>query len=90
MVGGTNDANREEIGSFTFLQTIPSAPLPRMSTVPGGNAVLRAQPFLYFPCGIIRGALASMGINATVQAETTELPGATFQIKSIVNTTTGK
>lgn len=31
-----------------------------------------------------------MGINATVQAETTELPGATFQIKSIVNTTAGK
>merc|ERR1712098_1010507 len=30
------------------------------------------------------GALASMGINATVQAETSELPGATFQIKSIV------
>lgn len=46
--------------------------------------------FLYFPCGIIRGALASMGINATVQAESTELPGATFQIKSIVNTSTGK
>jgi hypothetical protein len=42
------------------------------------------QQFLWFPCGIIRGALASMGINATVQAETSELPGATFQIKSIV------
>ncbi|ATZ58809.1 Bctrs33 [Botrytis cinerea B05.10] len=65
-------------------------PFARMSTEPGGNAVIRAQPFLYFPCGIIRGALASMGINATVHAETTELPGATFQIKSIVNTTTGK
>jgi hypothetical protein len=42
------------------------------------------EQFLWFPCGIIRGALASMGINATVQAETSELPGATFQIKSIV------
>ncbi|PQE08950.1 hypothetical protein CJF32_00002686 [Rutstroemia sp. NJR-2017a WRK4] len=60
-------------------------PFARMSTEAGGQAVVRAQPFLYFPCGIIRGALASMGINATVQAETTELPGATFQIKSIVN-----
>lgn len=40
--------------------------------------------FLWFPCGVIRGALASMGIHATVQAETSELPGATFQIKSIV------
>ncbi|KAM3073404.1 hypothetical protein ACMFMF_006611 [Clarireedia jacksonii] len=60
-------------------------PFARMSTEAGGQAVIRAQPFLYFPCGIIRGALASMGINATVQAETTELPGATFQIKSIAN-----
>jgi len=39
--------------------------------------------FLWFPCGIIRGGLASMGINATVQAETSELPAATFQIKTI-------
>ncbi|KAL2067918.1 hypothetical protein VTL71DRAFT_16016 [Oculimacula yallundae] len=59
-------------------------PFSRMSTEAGGQAVIRAQPFLWFPCGIIRGALASMGINATVQAETSELPGATFQIKSIV------
>jgi len=58
-------------------------PLKRMSTVAGGMAVVRAQPFLWFPCGIIRGALASMGINATVQAETSDLPIATFQIKSI-------
>ncbi|KAK0100115.1 Trafficking protein particle complex subunit 33 [Cadophora gregata] len=59
-------------------------PFARMSTEAGGQAVVRAQPFLWFPCGIIRGALASMEINATVQAETSELPGATFQIKSIV------
>ncbi|OBT48367.1 hypothetical protein VE00_01169 [Pseudogymnoascus sp. WSF 3629] len=58
-------------------------PFSRMSTEAGGQAVVRAQPFLWFPCGVIRGALASMGINATVQAETSELPGATFQIKSI-------
>jgi trafficking protein particle complex subunit 6 len=44
---------------------------------------VKAQPFLYFPCGIIPGALASMGINASVQAETSELPGATFQVKSL-------
>lgn len=58
-------------------------PFSRMSTVAGGQAVVRAQPFLWFPCGIIRGALAAMGIIATVQAETSELPGATFQIKSL-------
>lgn len=39
--------------------------------------------FLWFPCGIVRGALAALGINATVQAEVHDLPGAVFQIKSI-------
>ncbi|RKF55542.1 Uncharacterized protein C13G6.05c [Golovinomyces cichoracearum] len=59
-------------------------PFARMSAEAGGQAVIRAQPFLWFPCGIIRGALANMGIEATVQAETNELPAAIFQIKSIV------
>ncbi|KAI0128653.1 transport protein particle component [Xylariales sp. AK1849] len=58
-------------------------PLSRMSTDTGGQAVVRAQPFLWFPCGIVRGALAALGINATVQAESNELPGAVFQIKTI-------
>ncbi|MCJ1248327.1 Trafficking protein particle complex subunit 33 [Trapelia coarctata] len=58
-------------------------PFARMSMQSSSEAVMRAQPFLWFPCGVIRGALASMNINATVQAETLELPGATFQIKTI-------
>ncbi|KAI1502272.1 transport protein particle component [Biscogniauxia marginata] len=57
-------------------------PLSRMSASAGGQAVAKAQPFLWFPCGILRGALAAMGISATVQAETSELPGAVFQIKT--------
>ncbi|KAL6800503.1 transport protein particle component [Trichoderma sp. SZMC 28012] len=58
-------------------------PFSRMSTETGSQAVLRAQPFLWFPCGIIRGALAALGISATVQAEVNELPAAIFQIKTI-------
>ncbi|KAI9757846.1 MAG: SUMO ligase siz1 [Chaenotheca gracillima] len=67
-------------------------PLGRMSTEAGAQAIPKAQPdtilmqsvqFLWFPCGVVRGALASMGINATVQAETTDLRGATFQIKTV-------
>ncbi|KAL8701387.1 MAG: hypothetical protein Q9224_000531 [Gallowayella concinna] len=61
-------------------------PLTRMSMSSSTEALVEAQPFLWFPCGVVRGALASMGIDATVQAETAELPGATFQIK----TTTAK
>jgi hypothetical protein len=41
------------------------------------------KKFLWFPCGIVRGALAALGITATVQAETSELPGAVFQIKTV-------
>ncbi|KAL8972854.1 MAG: hypothetical protein Q9183_000329 [Haloplaca sp. 2 TL-2023] len=58
-------------------------PLSRMSMSTPAEAVSNAQPFLWFPCGVIRGALASMGIIATVQAETSELPAATFQIKTL-------
>jgi hypothetical protein len=58
-------------------------PFSRMSTDAGGQAVARAQPFLWFPCGIVKGALAALGIDATVQAEISELPGAVFQIKTI-------
>lgn len=48
-----------------------------------GKLTSEVDQFLWFPCGIVRGALAAMGINATVQAETSELPGAVFQIKTI-------
>ncbi|KAL8746805.1 MAG: hypothetical protein Q9190_001210 [Brigantiaea leucoxantha] len=57
-------------------------PFARMSMSSPSEALAQAQPFLWFPCGIISGVLASLGINATVQAETSELPGATFQIKT--------
>ncbi|EER29046.1 Trafficking protein particle complex subunit 33 [Coccidioides posadasii str. Silveira] len=57
-------------------------PFQRMSMVVRSEAVTRAQSYLWFPCGIIRGVLASLGISATVQAESADLPGATFQIKT--------
>ncbi|KAE9978274.1 hypothetical protein BLS_009456 [Venturia inaequalis] len=58
-------------------------PLGKMSLERGRDGMMaQAQPFLYFPAGLIRGALFAMGIKATVQAETSELPGATFQIRT--------
>ena len=47
------------------------------------NSIARAQPFLYFPAGVVRGCLAALGIVATVTAETGGLPGATFQIRTV-------
>ncbi|KAJ5612387.1 hypothetical protein N7510_005581 [Penicillium lagena] len=58
-------------------------PFARMSMAVRGDAISMAQAYLWFPCGIIRGALANLGINTTVQAETSDLPGATFQIKTV-------
>ncbi|KAH7390570.1 transport protein particle component, partial [Pyrenochaeta sp. MPI-SDFR-AT-0127] len=46
------------------------------------NSQARVQPFLYFPAGVIRGCLASLGIIATVTAESAALPTATFQIRT--------
>ncbi|KAF2861927.1 BET3 family protein [Piedraia hortae CBS 480.64] len=42
----------------------------------------RAQLYLVFPSGIIRGALSGLGIEATVEGNTTDIPVATFQIKT--------
>ena len=58
----------------------------RMSMTNSTEALARAQPHLFFPCGIIRGVLASLGIKATVQAETTDIPSAVFQIKTLQET----
>ncbi|KAF4120269.1 trafficking protein particle complex subunit 6 [Geosmithia morbida] len=58
-------------------------PFSRMSSEPGGQAVTRAQPFLWFPAGIVRGALAALGTEATVHAEVHDLPAAVFQIKTM-------
>ncbi|EPS41197.1 hypothetical protein H072_4909 [Dactylellina haptotyla CBS 200.50] len=58
-------------------------PLIRMSAQSGVPAIARAAPFLQFPCGVIRGALSAMGVNAQVTAETPGLPGAVFQITTV-------
>ncbi|KIW96980.1 uncharacterized protein Z519_02371 [Cladophialophora bantiana CBS 173.52] len=59
-------------------------PLTRMSMANHAEAMQRARPHLFFPCGIIRGVLSSLGIKATVQAETMELPSAIFQITTVL------
>ncbi|KAK9470878.1 transport protein particle component-domain-containing protein [Dipodascopsis tothii] len=58
--------------------------LMKMSTEAGGlDTITRAQPFLWFPCGVIRGALANLGIEASVIAETNILPVVTFHIQTV-------
>ncbi|CAO3592627.1 unnamed protein product [Absidia cylindrospora] len=54
----------------------------RLSTdVGGADSAKKATPYLWFPCGVIRGALANLGVSSVVVAETSNLPQCTFQIK---------
>ncbi|KAJ1724312.1 hypothetical protein LPJ53_001395 [Coemansia erecta] len=58
----------------------------RMSGNNGGAAAARrAQPYIWLPCGIIRGILDSFGVSTVVIAETLGLPQCTFQIKVVSN-----
>ncbi|KAJ2899186.1 hypothetical protein IWW38_001080 [Coemansia aciculifera] len=56
----------------------------RMSGNNGGAAAARkAQPYIWLPCGIIRGILDGFGVNTVVIAETLGLPQCTFQVKVV-------
>eukprot|EP01104_Vermistella_antarctica_P006584 TRINITY_DN17294_c0_g1_i1.p1 TRINITY_DN17294_c0_g1~~TRINITY_DN17294_c0_g1_i1.p1 ORF type:complete len:168 (-),score=44.49 TRINITY_DN17294_c0_g1_i1:183-686(-) len=41
----------------------------------------RALNYVMFPCGLIRGALASLGVQAKVHADISKLPSCDFTIK---------
>lgn len=52
-----------------------------MSTKMGPeNTVLAAAPYLWFPCGIIRGFMAALGVQCSVQFDTAQLPQVSFQV----------
>ncbi|KAH7884206.1 TRAPP complex subunit trs33 [Phlebopus sp. FC_14] len=57
-------------------------PISRISSWEGRTEALkRAKLYVALPSGIIRGALARMGLQGTVTPEITSLPHCTFQIK---------
>ncbi|CDZ98393.1 Transport protein particle (TRAPP) complex subunit [Phaffia rhodozyma] len=65
------------------LQDSAFPPIAHISTPAGGQEDVKlAAPHLAFPQGLIRGALARLGLPATVTAESGGLPQVTFQIKT--------
>ncbi|VVT56574.1 uncharacterized protein SAPINGB_P005158 [Magnusiomyces paraingens] len=44
------------------------------------SGTLAAAPFIWFPMGVIRGALSTMGIDASVSFEANQLPAVSFNI----------
>ncbi|CAE6425652.1 unnamed protein product [Rhizoctonia solani] len=60
----------------------PFKPLARISaygTTP--EIIQKAKMYAYMPAGIIRGALARLGLQGTVTPDISDLPRCTFQIK---------
>ncbi|KAG7660618.1 TRS33 [[Candida] subhashii] len=45
----------------------------------------KSKVYLWFPCGVIRGILASFGVDANVSAEITQFPSVTFNIHTTIN-----
>ncbi|KAL8279359.1 hypothetical protein RQP46_008171 [Phenoliferia psychrophenolica] len=63
-------------------------PLAKVSAVKGEKEAEEevqrfVRFFLAFPSGVIRGALANLGVACTVTAESAAVPQSTFQIKTI-------
>ena len=42
-----------------------------------------ALRYTHFPCGLIRGCLASVGVNCSVTADPSSLPACTFHVKIV-------
>jgi hypothetical protein len=53
------------------------------SSLTSPETIAAVSNHLAFPCGLIRGALANLGLVASVQAESTGLPTCTFSIKLV-------
>ncbi|KAL7582682.1 hypothetical protein Lser_V15G45804 [Lactuca serriola] len=47
----------------------------------GNKAAEASSMHLYFPCGIIRGALSNLGISCAVSADISNLPACSFVIR---------
>uniref|UniRef100_A0A6B2LNY0 Trafficking protein particle complex subunit 6B n=1 Tax=Arcella intermedia TaxID=1963864 RepID=A0A6B2LNY0_9EUKA len=53
----------------------------RLSTDTNQNTKTEAEKYVVFPCGIIKGALESLGVQCVVKAEIGTFPACSFTIK---------
>lgn len=49
------------------------------------DSINKARPYLWLPCGIIRGILLSFGVEGYVSAEISQFPAVTFNIQTSIN-----
>ncbi|KAI5666528.1 hypothetical protein M9H77_16381 [Catharanthus roseus] len=67
------------------MSTDPSLPTPSSIQDPAAMAENKAAEaigmHLYFPCGIIRGALSNLGIPCAISADISNLPACSFVVR---------
>ncbi|XP_030854494.1 trafficking protein particle complex subunit 6b [Strongylocentrotus purpuratus] len=52
-----------------------------LTQMSSGKQYMEAAPqYLAFPCGLIRGGLANLGVNCVVTAEVSTMPACKFQV----------
>lgn len=59
----------------------PSVDGPALESSTNANAAKTSQAagqYLYFPCGLIRGALTNLGVTCAVSAEVSTLPACAY------------
>jgi hypothetical protein len=56
-------------------------PTPSAATTPHAEVGKLAHPHLAYHCGLIRGVLANLGLEAAVVAEVLQAPQVAFQLK---------
>ncbi len=67
-------------GTFV-LQDFNFRPLRHLSGGPGEDTKAVALTYLVGPCGMIRGALAGLGLECSVNADASALPRVVFQLR---------
>ncbi|KAI3952830.1 hypothetical protein MKX01_006873 [Papaver californicum] len=71
---------RMSIDPVPVIVTDPSSQEPSAATTEN-KAEQATSMHLYFPCGIIRGALSNLGIPCAVSADMSNLPACSFVIR---------
>nr|GEV27007.1 autophagy-related protein 2 [Tanacetum cinerariifolium] len=78
---GTFVLQDDKFAWLSRMSVAPSAETSGSTQEPGNKAAEVTGMHLYFPCGIIRGALSNLGIPCAVSADISNLPACSFVIR---------
>lgn len=78
---GTNSGQLSgQLPTQNGMSTLTSSSASASSSVSAAGTMSAAAPFIWFPLGIIRGALAALGVESTVSFVATQSPTVSFNV----------